>query len=248
MSEIKHYILSTFNYGIDIDSKQPSYYNTLSLLDKESYNVYITPIKNPCYKFKQDIYNTIIKNALNMWSNVLFEKHIKFNIVDSPYRADIKVYWSKTGRRYAGRQFSEENLNYIQRCASIGIVDINGNAYSDEEIYHLVLHEFGHMFGLGHSKNINDVMSFNGNWATTLSQNDILVVNLIYSIGKYKSYSECVDYINQYISNWNSIGYDCAQEDDLLNILDNIGCVKLFNLLNQSADVNYKPMLYNYSY
>ncbi|MBR6127686.1 matrixin family metalloprotease [bacterium] len=242
MADLREYILSTFNYCINIDSAQLSQYSSLSLLENGDYNVYITPIRHPNFTKKQNRYNYLVKKAFNIWSEALFEKNIKFHIISTPYQADIKVYWTKSNRYAAGMQFCEENLNYRNRCFTIGIAEMDWEPYSEDEVYHIILHEIGHVFGLGHSRDEGNIMSITGEWVTELSENDIKVLNLVYAIDKNKSYSESINFINYYLSHWNERVQrkPIEQNKNLEYILSNIGYVKLFNLLQPEIQIDKK--------
>lgn len=239
MNELFQYIKSSFNIKVDADAKQHSINSKLALLNKDTYNIFVTPIHINNLSTKQEEYISIVKKAVDMWSNVLFETNIKFNVVDTLYKADIKVYWTKENVNYNGMQYVEENLNHKNLCVTLGIVDIDSNTFSNNEVLHLALHEFGHILGLGHSNDPDDVMCPNGNWAFQLTQNDIIVLNLIYAIGSKKNYCESESFINNYLKNWGNTS-TTEYKKDLIDILDNIGLVKKYNLLQQEINVEYK--------
>lgn len=94
MNDIIKYIRSSFNININVDASQYSPNGHLVLLDKPFYNVYITPIMFPDLIIDEKNCRNYVKNAFSVWANILDNK-IKFNIVDSPYQSDIRIYWSK---------------------------------------------------------------------------------------------------------------------------------------------------------
>lgn len=242
MDNLKQYIYSTFNYGIDVDAVQYSQNSKLKLLDKKTYYIYPVPITYNNLKEKYDEYKKLIIKATQTWSNAL-NNRIKFEVIDSLYGADIKLYWTKESRTKAGMQYVEQNGNLLSNlCVTIGLMDVNGNNYTSEEVYKIILHEFGHVLGLGHSPDINDVMSPEWGHANKLSYNDILVLNLIYQLGT-KSYAECENYIETYLSqNLKPDSNIPNYERDILCETQNIGSINKFRLSLQNINIKYpKP-------
>lgn len=238
MDNLRQYILSTFNYGIDVDAIQFSKNTKLRLLNKEKYYIYPTPIPFTNLKAKQDEYKNYIIKAAQAWSDALNNK-IKFEVIDQMYGADIKVYWTKENIKYAGMQYLEENGNHKTLCTAIGLMDMNGNNYKSEDVYQIILHEFGHILGLGHSPDQNDVMFANWTHPDKPSKNDILVLNLIYSLGQ-KSYIESEKFIEEYISQNSKQKSDILDSDRNISLeTENIGNIKKYNLLFQNIDVKY---------
>ena len=74
MDNLRKYILSTFNYGIDIDANQYSKCKKLKLLNKEKYYIYPVPIPFVNLKEKQDEYIKHIEKASEVWSEALNKK------------------------------------------------------------------------------------------------------------------------------------------------------------------------------
>lgn len=237
MNDLRQYIHSTFNMGVDIDAAQYSDNNKLRLLDKEKYYIYITPIHFINHKNKQDEYKNHIIKATKTWSNALNNK-IKFEVIDSLYNADIKVYWAKTTRKSAGLQFTEHNT-LDMHCIAIGVMDIDGTSYTSEEVYNIILHEFGHILGLGHSPNTNDVMSNKWSPVYQPSKNDILVLNLIYSLGK-KSYKECEEFIEKYIlQNLNQNTITTSYKRNIIQEIQDIANFNIYHLISRNISTKY---------
>ena len=236
MKNLYKYILSTFNYKIDCDAAQFSENSSLRLLTKNTYNVYITPLTFPNIKHNEKKYIALAKKALSEWSKALDFK-IKFNIIDTLKNTDIKIYWKKGTINYSGLQYSEQVNNYLNTFAiNIGVLQTNGEEFTSNEIYHLLLHELGHVFGLGHSPNPDDVMCARGKWNTSLTENDLFVLKLVYSIGEkvpYKDYKQYVDtLVSKYLSSNNPKKNTISK--NLLESLDNIGNLKRYNLFHQN--------------
>ena len=245
MDDLQKYILSTFNISVDIDANPLSPNLYLEKLYKQSYNVFISPIKIPSLRKFQALYNALVEKALNKWSQALFENKITFNIINTPYKADIRICWAKTAPTYAGKQFTEKIARKETYYVYIGLITPNGMVLSDENIYHLILHELGHAIGLGHSPDPNDVMCGKGLWATEFSQNDILVLNLIYAIKEDKTYAESKEFIIKYIKSFNNTKTKPGKIN-LIKDISNIGTAKIFAITQNTIKLKTKPYLNMY--
>jgi len=71
--------------------------------------------------------------------------------------------------------------NSAKATITIWLKSPDGRPLSNDEIYHVALHEIGHTLGLGHSSSQTDIMYPYVNSQTTLSQNDILRVKQLLS-------------------------------------------------------------------
>ena len=199
MKNLMHYIHSTFNYMIDCDAAKFADNARLSLLTKPVYNVYVNPVTIPGYEDNYEHYCKLTQKALNEWSAVINNK-IRFKVQNSMMGADIKVYWRKAKRCHAALQYREvvmwstatgEPIKSVL-AVNIGIMGLDDDPYSEEEIYHLILHEFGHILTLGHSPNKEDVMCAGGDWNPHLTENDKFVLRLIYSYENCSTFQECL--------------------------------------------------------
>ena len=243
MGNIKNYIRSCFNFGVDVDAKQYSPNVKLQLLEKREYSIYITPITFQNLKRLQNECVEYVEKATQIWSKTL-NNGISFKIINSTYGADIKVHWAKGTINKGGICFTEKFSNKNIYNVTIGLLDINGNEYSSKNIYKIIVLEFGHVVGLGHSEDENDIMYPHWNNVSEPSTNDKLVLNLIYSIGK-KSYSESIHLINNYLaknSNNNQIIHnDRKEEKDIFTELEELGNINKYNLITQGIDLlNHK--------
>ena len=232
MEDLLEYILSTFNFYINLDARQYSRNSKLKLLDKSKYSIYITPILYPEIKINRTEYYYFIAKAIQEWSNALYKK-ILFEIVEVPSDADIIVYWTKSTNKYAGMQYQQNN----KLCISIGIVDRNGYPHDSKYVYSTILHEFGHILGLGHSPSIEDIMYKNVNTGIEfLSDQDKFVLNLIYTIGNNKTYSEAKYIIDELIAKKNQSTLIEETKRNLCEDLDLISNINKRNIFLQNKN------------
>lgn len=225
MDKLLEYIKSTFNYKIDVDAKQYSPEAVLKLLSKDKYYIYILPITFPHLKYKQQEYNSFVKKAAEEWSRAINNKII-FEITDEFTNADIKVYWVKSSINFLGMQYTENIGNYEKLCVSIGVLGTDYTPLDNNLVYNTILHEFGHIMGLGHSPKETDVM-YHIVTNNEISYNDKLVLNLIYSIGTDKSYSETKHYIEKYILK--QMKKEIKIFNSELNLFDNLSNIANMN-------------------
>ena len=200
------YIRSSFNYRVDIDAHNFMDKAKLQLLQKDNYAVYFIPMERYSPKFKEleKEYQNLTLKAFKAWSKVLHNK-IKFKQVENEWESDIKVFFLAKSITTLGKQYQEMIVagafnNHIfhikgKLCIAIGIRDYKNNKIDYDKVYHVMLHEIGHIFGLGHSPNKHDIMCRTAKeYTIEPSVNDIFVLRLIYHIGE-KSFEKSKKYI-----------------------------------------------------
>ena len=252
MQDLLKYIRSSFNYTHDIDTKNDAVNPKLQLPENLSYNVFVTPIDIPGYSHLFKRYSALVQKALDEWAAAL-DNRIKCKVVYSLQGANVKLYWIKSKRCYAARQNWDANLIMPMPVLNIGIMDMHETLYTEDEVYHLLLHEFGHILRLGHSTIDGDVMSCKEYWPTKLSDNDIFVLRLLYDLGSGVSYKEAFPEIEKRvnaflqskkgknavsISNKVQSSFKKPNTKDLLGTLESIEEVLKYNLTLQHIELD----------
>jgi predicted Zn-dependent protease len=123
-------------------------------------NIYV---KESNSRFYKSTYKDYIKYAMDVWRKA--EDRIEYRFVKSLDDADIAVIFvenlgNKYDEDFLGLTDYETDRNKQIEFSKIQISLIkNGNEkISAGEIKATIIHELGHAFGLGHSKNENDLM------------------------------------------------------------------------------------------
>ena len=133
----KHWSISSFPLKIYVQESTSLYYKTL-------YKAYV-------------IY------ALNVWK--IADSRINYSFVNSKSTADISVIFiedlgDKYNEDYIG--LTEYDINRDKEIdyskIQISLTKFDDEVVSDGEIKATIIHELGHAFGLGHSKNEFDIM------------------------------------------------------------------------------------------
>lgn len=263
-NQLLNYIRSTFNYKVDIDALNFQDKAKLQLLKYKTYKVYFNNITTPMFKDKQKEYQQLTMKAFDVWSEAIHGK-IKFKKVDKEYESDIKVFFLAESRTKLGKQYQEMIVSgccggvfsYIKGklCIAIGIRNYKNDKTAYDKVYHVILHEIGHIMCLGHSSNKNDVMSGTAHkYITKLSPNDIFVLRLIYKIGNGKSYEDEKKYIEECVAKF--VNYttqkqmyteslpliepktdtELKEAKNLLEELDNISNLKKYKMIIENLN------------
>lgn len=228
-------------------------------------NVYISPMKFYSKQGQDNLYKGMVIKACQEWERVSQGK-VKFNIVDNLLSSNINVEWRRIDRKALGHcQFSYDANNRLYGAeVSIGLSDgVMCQRYmAEEEVYHTILHEFGHALGLGHSPYDTDIMYTPHKYGVvSLSKRDITTLQWLYKlnqgttvsdlVSKYKFASEYPDeIITKFILQDNPSEFEQVknsikvEKKDLLTEQTNIADLKKYNLQLQNIQLSDNVMRY----
>ena len=109
---------------------------------------------------------------------------MRFLFIDDSAQAEVHVVWvdrfddSAAGKTYWSR---DPNWWIVGADIEIALHRPTGEAYDDQMIRTIALHEVGHLIGLDHSPNVDDIMSPKVH-VTSLSAADLRTAALIYKL------------------------------------------------------------------
>lgn len=128
-----------------------------------------------------------VVKSIKAWQTALRNK-IRFITVSDPAKADIKVGWLQQfqGHKIGENPFTQIKGVIVRSDINLSTIMPDGRLKTPDEMYSIVLHEFGHVLGIqGHSPNRDDVMYFslnNDNYNGQLTERDMNTIRMIYQL------------------------------------------------------------------
>lgn len=130
-----------------------------------------------------------VRAGLEQWQWLNSEKIVPHRLVNDPAQADVIVLWSGNMTGLSGFTTYPESRGASYPLMSIPdapvVVQLNTKVANSSMIARTACHEFGHAFGLQHSKSKSDIMFEGGvgmNLASVPSDSDILTIRALYQL------------------------------------------------------------------
>lgn len=153
---------------------------------KSNVNVFITPITMQIAS--KLVFYEDIKRAMGVWNDTLSkcDINVRFVLTEQPQNADVVIHWTKVGRVFEGMcKYLSVIGNEIKKVSiEVGLEnEYSGKNTTEESIFFVMMHEFGHSLGLGHGVEVDDVMFVPHQKNISIpSENDIFVLKMIYAV------------------------------------------------------------------
>lgn len=115
------------------------------------------------------------------------EGHVRFDNAQSPETANISIEWvedkEKMDHSFAAGTTGIATNSQGQRRHNLKLLaPTKSHPMSSQDLYEVILHEFGHALGLSHSSSPSDIMYYSSTHSgpSTLSENDKKRINELY--------------------------------------------------------------------
>jgi hypothetical protein len=108
---------------------------------------------------------------------------IRFLFIDDSAAAEVRVRWVDHFAEAAGKTYWARDQNWwiVEADVEIAVHRSSGEAFDGLAVRTITLHEVGHVIGLDHSHNADDVMSARVH-ATALTAADLGTASLVYHL------------------------------------------------------------------
>jgi len=228
-------------------------------------NVYISPMKFYSKQGQNHIYQSMVIKACEEWERACPE--VQFKLVDNILASNINVEWRRIDRKALGHcQFNYDKSNRLYGAeVSIGLSDgvICQQYMAEGEVYHTILHEFGHALGLGHSPYDTDIMYTPHKYGiVSLSSRDKTTIQWLYKLNQGTTVNEMAakygissqypdEIVTKYLLQKNPSEFEKVKgslmngaKKDLLTEQTNIADLKKYNLSLQNIQLSDNVMRY----
>ena len=150
-------------------------------------SVYISPMKFYTKQGQNDFYQAMVIKACEEWEKAC--PGVQFKLAENLLSSNINVEWRRIDRKALGHcQFNYDKSNRLFGAeVSIGLSDgvICQKYMAEGEVYHTILHEFGHALGLGHSPYDTDIMYTPHKYGVvSLSPRDKTTIKWLYKLNQ----------------------------------------------------------------
>ncbi len=229
-------------------------------------NVFISPMKFYSKQGQDHIYQSMVIKACEEWEKASLGK-VQFKLVDNLLESNINVVWRRIDRKALGHcQFNYDASNRLYGAeVSIGLSDgvICQKYMAEGEVYHTILHEFGHALGLGHSPYDTDIMYTPHKYGVvSLSKRDVRTLQWLYKLNQGTTVNDMVtqykfgsqnpdEIVTKYLMQNNPSEFDKvagslsgSEKKDLLKEQMNIADLKKYNLAIQNIQLSDNVMRY----
>jgi len=127
-------------------------------------------------------YPALVRDAFYTWSNAGIP--VRFLFIGDSASAEVRVRWvDRFTDTAAGKTYWARDVNWWILGADIelSLHSTKGEAYDREAVHAIALHEVGHLIGLDHSSNPENIMSPRVQ-TLRLSPTDLRTANLVYRL------------------------------------------------------------------
>lgn len=127
-------------------------------------------------------YPTLARDAFYTWSNAGIP--LRFLFIDDSASAEVRVRWvDRFTDSAAGKTYWARDVNWwiLGADVELSLHSAEGQAYDRQAVHAIALHEVGHLIGLDHSANRDNIMSPRVH-TMRLSTADLRTANVIYRL------------------------------------------------------------------